>query len=130
MNWMKRFMAGRYGADQLSVTLLIVSLVLSLAASITGLPVLMYLGYIPLGLCLYRMLSRDMPRRRMENYRFAMFVSPLYSWASKKVYRIKDMKMSRYFKCPGCRAELRVPRGKGKINICCPKCKTEFIKKT
>ncbi len=130
MNWMKKFMMGRYGADQLSMTLLVLSLLLTFISSIADIPLFMYLGYIPLVLCLYRMLSRDISKRRMENYRFSIWISPLYSWFNKKVTRIKDMKTHKYFKCPGCKTELRVPRGKGKINISCPKCKAEFIKKT
>ena len=43
--------------------------------------------------------------------------------------RIKDRE-HRYFDCPKCRQPVRVPRGKGKIMITCPKCKERFQRKT
>jgi len=39
-------------------------------------------------------------------------------------------KTHRYYRCPGCRQRLRVPRGRGNIVITCPKCHREFTKRT
>lgn len=126
MNWLKRFMIGRYGSDQLSMALLIFSVLLSLVAGIARLPVLSWIGYIPLGICVYRMLSKNVQKRSMENYKFSMLVSPVYSWFKKGQRRAIESKTHRFIKCPKCKAELRLPKGKGKIIITCPKCKTEF----
>jgi len=130
MNWLKRFMMGRYGADQLSIALLILSFLLTWIARFANISVLALISYIPLGLCLYRMMSKDIPKRSMENYRFAIMMSPLYSKLKKIQHRFRDAKTHKYFKCPDCRTKLRVPRHKGKILITCPKCKTEFVRKT
>lgn len=130
MNWFQRFMAGRYGGDQLSMALLILSLILTMMANLSGVAFLGFAGYIPLGIAIYRILSRDISRRSMENYKFAMLMSPVYSWFIKTMRRLRDIKTHRYFKCPDCKAQLRVPKGKGKILITCPKCKKEFLKKT
>lgn len=130
MSWFRRIMAGRYGNDQLSMALLLLSLFLTLISSFSyNLRIFSYLSYIPLALCIFRMFSKNINKRRMENYKFSMMVSPLYSWSLKKINRLKDLKTHRYFKCPNCKQTLRVPKGKGKISITCPKCKTEFIKK-
>ena len=43
-------------------------------------------------------------------------------WSQRKDYR--------FFKCRSCRTRLRVPRGKGKLNIVCRKCGTSFQRKT
>jgi len=130
MNWLKRFMIGRYGADQLSTALIIFSVLLTLTGKLTSLSILTFMSYIPLWVCIFRMLSRNIEKRRMENYKFTMLISPVYSWIRKKTKHVKDAKTYRYFNCPNCKAELRVPKGKGKIRITCPKCKTEFRERT
>lgn len=130
MNWLRKFMMGRYGGDQLSMALLILSFLLTWIARLARLPLLAPIGYVPLGLCIYRMLSKDISKRSMENYKFAIFMSPVYSKIKKAQYRFTDAKTHRYFKCPDCKTKLRVPKHKGKIIITCPKCKTEFKRKT
>ena len=103
---LRKFMAGRYGSDRLNQCLLGAAFVLIL------------LAYIPLIWSIFRMYSRNIEARRRENAAFLRFFS-----------RLTD-KQYRYFRCPGCRQVVRVPRGKGKINIRCPKCSRQFIKKT
>jgi len=129
MNWLSRFMAGRYGGDQLSVALVIFAALLALAAEAAKIPLLVLIGYIPLGIAIFRMFSRNTSKRALENYKFAMFISPVYSRFKKASGRLRD-KTHRYFTCPKCGQSLRVPKGKGKIVITCPKCKTEFSKRT
>ena len=99
---LRKFMAGRYGSDRLNQCLLGAA----------------FLAYIPLIWSIFRMYSRNIEARRRENAAFLRFFS-----------RLTD-KQYRYFRCPGCRQVVRVPRGKGKINIRCPKCSRQFIKKT
>ncbi|NLV36827.1 MAG: hypothetical protein GXY17_09175 [Clostridiaceae bacterium] len=130
MNWLKRFMAGRYGADQLSLALLILSIVLTLIAQIARVPLLAAISYIPLALCIFRMLSRNVNRRSMENYKFSMLISPLYARFNKLRRRFSESKTKRFLKCPQCKAELRLPKGKGTIIVTCPKCRNEFRAKT
>lgn len=130
MNWLRKFMEGRYGADQLSTALLILSVILSVILRFTGVPLLSVIAYIPLGLCLFRMLSKNINRRRMENYKFHMIMSPVYAWIRKMSRRMTESKTHRFFRCPSCRAELRLPKGKGNIIITCPKCRHEFKRKT
>ncbi|MGE5605938.1 MAG: hypothetical protein ACM3YE_09625 [Bacteroidota bacterium] len=130
MRWLRKFMTGRYGGDQLSMVLIIFSALIDLIAELTKLPLLALIGYIPLGVAIFRMLSRNTAKRGLENYKFAMMISPAYSWFKKTQNRLKDAKTHRYFTCPNCRQSLRVPKGKGKIIITCPKCQTEFPKKT
>ena len=80
--------------------------------------VLSLLAYIPLIWSIYRMYSRNIEARRRENTAFLRFFS-----------RLTD-KQYRYFRCPQCGQQLRVPRGRGKISITCPKCHNQFIKKS
>ena len=113
-----RFMYGRYGPDQLNNTLLLVGVGLAIIGMLFSVPLLTVLSYFPLGYCLYRMFSRNENRRRLENQRYLQMIN-----------RLRDRE-SRYFSCPRCHQTVRVPRGRGKINIHCPKCGNQFVKKT
>jgi len=130
MNWLKRFMLGRYGPDQLSVALLFLSLLLSIVFFFFPGTILRYIIYVPFIVFLFRVLSKNISRRRAENTKFLEFWNPIASWIGKKQYRLKDSRTHKYYSCPSCKQTVRVPKGKGKIKITCPKCKTEFIKKT
>ena len=130
MNWLRRFMMGRYVVDQLSMALLILSFLLTAIAELTRLPILVFIAYVPLVISIFRILSRNMVKRRLENYKFVMAMGPVYSWFRRLQRRVKDSKTHRYFKCPNCKASLRVPKGKGKIIVICPRCRTEFSRKT
>lgn len=121
MNFLRNFMMGRYGPDQLNVALIIASFAFSLGAA--AFSYLIYVSYLLLFLALYRMLSRNIQKRRAENDRFLRFWSPLKQ-------RWKNRKTHKYFRCPSCRNTLRVPRRKGRLQITCPKCGERFIKKT
>ena len=113
-----RFMYGRYGPDQLNNALLILGASMAVIGMLFSLPVLTVLSYLPLGLCIFRMFSRNANRRRLENQRFMQLLNRLCD---------RD---SRYYSCPRCHQTVRVPRGRGKINIHCPKCGNQFVKKT
>lgn len=116
--WLRRAFGGCYGVDQLSVAILIVDLVLCTVGIFTRVSWISLLSYIPMGIVLFRMLSRNKYQRNRENRRFLQILD-----------RIKDRR-NRYFRCPKCRQMVRVPRGKGKVAITCPRCGDRFIKKT
>ena len=127
---LQQFMMGRYGADQLSRVLLFVSLGILILAMLTRWGLLYWLAFLLMGYVYFRMFSRNVQKRYAENQKFLNFRYRLVAkkdaqkkqWAQRDVYR--------YFKCPNCRQKVRVPKGKGKICITCPKCRIEFIKKT
>ena len=118
----RRFMEGRYGSDKLNTAILVAALVLVLVY--TFLPfgvikiILWIISYALMIWAIFRMLSRNTYRRYQENRRFLQFVDG-----------IRDRE-HRYYNCPTCRQRVRVPRGKGKIAISCPKCREKFIRKT
>lgn len=118
----QRFMMGRYGTDKLNMLLLVVGLVITVVNLFFNIQwlnlVLTLLGWLLLGLVIFRTLSRNTYKRYRENRKYLMLLQ-----------RIKDRE-HRYYDCPKCRQQVRVPRGKGKIAITCPKCKEKFIKKT
>ena len=118
----RNFMSGRYGTDKLGLTLLVASLVLSIAATFMGTGLLRLIFtvvyYILMFWAIFRMFSRNTYKRYEENRRFLRFFDQL-----------KD-RDHRYFSCPKCRQTVRVPRGQGKISITCPRCREKFIKKS
>lgn len=130
MNWLRNFLAGRHGTDALSVALMILFVLLSFIAQLFRWPILMLLAYLPLFLCFFRMLSRNHEKRWRENEVFLSVWRPIGHWFSVHFHRAQDSKTHRYFHCPQCKQTLRVPRGKGKIEIHCPKCGSTFVKKT
>ena len=128
-NVLQRFMYGRYGSDQLNTFLLIAYLA---ALLLSGLPERGVLEFVALGLvvwALFRMLSRNYAARRAENARFLKVIGPVARWYRLR-RTIRRDKEHRYFKCPGCGQQLRVPRGKGKITVNCRSCGASFQEKS
>lgn len=121
--WLQRFMMGRYGTDKLNIAILVAGLVASvLSVIIRFLPLvrltLLLLSYGLVAWSIFRALSRNTYKRYQENRKYLMLMQ-----------QFKDRE-HRYFDCPRCHQQTRVPRGKGKISITCPKCKEKFIRKT
>ena len=129
MNFLRRFMVGRYGADQLSIALFGLYFVLTLLRYFFLSPLFSMLVLLPLIVCFYRMLSRDIFKRSEENRRFMLKAQPVISCFQTLISQTKD-RNHRYYKCPQCRQTLRVPKGRGKIEIRCVKCGSRFIKRT
>jgi len=125
-----RFMAGRYGADQLSRFLSFAALVLIVLNIFIHSSVLWVLGLALLVLVYVRMFSKNFERRRRENERYLRIKTKLTGGFRDWTDRRKQSKDYVFFRCPGCHAMLRVPRGKGKIRITCRKCGNAFEKKT
>ena len=123
-------MVGRYGPDQLSFALFAVSVVLGILSKIWILSPLILVSYGLLIYALFRFLSRNITKRRAENDRFLRFWGPFKNKCKRKAAQFKDRKYFKFFRCPACKNTLRVPKGKGKIQITCPKCGERFIKKT
>lgn len=156
MNWFQRMMYGRYGNDILNFALLgfsiLLMVVLRIVAVFTGLFWLPWFSYLPFIACIFRMFSRNISRRSAENQAFLRFFSRFrglfagkhrgqsgnsyYGSYQSNAYsrpasaKVKKDKAYKYYRCPHCSIQLRVPKGKGKICITCPKCHTDFIKKT
>ena len=124
-----RFMAGRYGNDQLNRFLSIVTLILLVISLFT----IRFLFWIALGLLIYtyfRMLSRNIAARSAENEGFLNKTGGIRRKFRISRNRFSQRKTYAFFKCPSCHQEVRVPKGKGHIMITCPKCRTEFDKTT
>ena len=126
-------MYGRYGVDQFSRFLTFAALVLLvLKIFIKGLlgSILWYAAVILLVYAYFRMFSKNFNKRRAENAKYLKISGPIINELKNKRERFSQRKDYAFFKCPSCKAVLRVPRGKGKIRVTCRKCGTAFERKT
>lgn len=130
MNFLQKFMQGRYGTDQFSLFLLVGSLVLSIVFRIFSLSYPYIINLLILLFVFYRTFSKNINVRYKENQKFLEIIKPIRLFLKKIQRRFNNRKKYRYFTCKNCKQEMRVPKGKGKIEITCPKCKTKAIKRT
>ena len=128
-NAIQRFMYGRYGNDQLNLCLIGLYLVVYLLSAFTRVYALYWVSLVLMAVALFRLLSRNLTRRREENVRFLQAIAPLVRWFRLR-RTIRRDKEHRYFKCPTCGQQLRVPRGKGKITVTCRGCGASFQEKS
>ena len=129
-NWFRNFMAGRYGPDQLGIATLVAACVFSIAAQAARSTALYVVAYAMLFLTIFRILSHNMERRRRENDKFVRFWWPIRYKFKVLGEKLKGRRDFRFFRCPACGNMLRVPKGKGKVRITCPKCGERFERKT
>lgn len=128
-NALIRFFSGRRGMDQLNVGLLVFSIVSSLLSSILRVGLLSTLSMAAWVYALFRMLSKNIPAREKENNWFLSKYTPVASnWKQAKV-RFKNRKIYLYYRCPNCRAWLKLPRNIGEKTVTCGKCQATFKKK-
>lgn len=126
----QRFMSGRYGADELSKVFNIAVLVLLVLSLVTRYDIFYWLGIVLMIYSLWRMFSKNVTKRYEENQRFLIFRDQAAVKRANLKKRWSQRDVYRFYKCPQCKQTVRVPKGKGKICITCPKCRTEFIKKS
>ncbi len=126
-------MIGRNGQDQLNIFLLIAALVSMLLGAVVGKGVGSFLNGLALALLIiswFRMLSKNLSRRRAENAQYLRRRYQVTGWFRKQKARWDQRRDYRFFTCPSCHTTLRVPKGRGKIRIVCRKCGSSFTRKS
>lgn len=120
---MRGFMTGRYGADQLSRVYLGITMACLVISLFTKWQIFYMIGIVLLVYTYFRIFSKNISKRYEENQKFL-------NWRYQLAVKRNRRKIYRYFKCPGCKQKVRIPKGKGKVAITCPKCHMEFIRKS
>nr|WP_325181942.1 hypothetical protein [uncultured Oscillibacter sp.] len=132
-----RFMYGRNGWDQLNQALFrgyLILWVAEIAVSVllknrlvTG----VFEGalFVLMVFLFYRTFSKDLYRRRTENQKWVNWYCGIKNRSAGARARHAD-KEHKYFTCKSCKTICRVPVGKGKIVITCPKCGAQINAKT
>ena len=127
---MQQFMIGRHGGDELGRFLSVLILICLVLSIITKWGLFYWGGLFLIGYSYFRMFSRNIPKRYAENQKYlTMRYKAVAKWNLMKKH-MTESKTHRFFKCPQCKQKVRVPKGRGRICITCPKCKKEFIKKS
>ncbi|MBE5808068.1 MAG: hypothetical protein E7317_06985 [Clostridiales bacterium] len=132
---LRSFMMGRNGADQLAFASLIAGVILALLSGFTGSGVLHVLSTVGYLYALFRMLSRNIAKRQVENQRFMEFFGGTKDKTTQGWQRLKNSATYKYVSCPECKTLLRLPRkgkdGKklGSVNVTCTKCRHSFTTK-
>ena len=146
------FQQQRRGIDELSRTMLILALVLSIIGMIVSKSVgwlrivLSLLSGALLVLIVIRMTSKNFNKRYQENMKYLTYETAVKDWF-RRTFRAKsaggtyqaprakragknptwaELKQYKYLICPQCAQRLRVPRGKGRIRVTCTHCGNVF----
>lgn len=126
----QRFMMGRYGNDQLNQCLMLIATICIVLDMFTHISLFFILALVLLVLTYVRIFSRDVNRRYAENMKFLEKKDAILNRFRREKYYASQRKDFHIYTCPQCRQKIRIPRGKGRINVTCPKCRTSFIKKS
>lgn len=125
----RNFMVGRYGNDDLNKFLLWTGILFWFLALFINLRILLYLYYFCIIWALYRTFSKKIYKRQKELWAYQKFIKKPKQFINVQKRKWHDRKTHKYFRC-SCGAYLRVPKGKGKINITCNACGKVLIRKS
>ncbi len=131
-----KFMQGRYGVDELSrftmgaaLVLIILTMFITMFNRNLG-SIFDFLGIAAIVYAYFRIFSRNIQQRYAENQKYLQMTSKFRFRFNKEKNLMKQRKTHHIYSCPGCGQKVRIPRGKGKIEIECPKCHTKFVKRS
>lgn len=129
-NSIRRFLQGKNGVDILSRDLSVFALILMVLDAVLQTNLLYFLGVLVFIVAIYRICSRNITKRATENRAYIAIREKFLGWFRGKKQYSASKKQYRYYKCSDCGQRVRIPRGRGKVEITCPKCGKHFIKKS
>ena len=129
MQKLREFMYGRYGTDQLSLALVAGGFGFYVLYVFTRSRLLYLVSLVLYGIAIFRTLSKNHVKRRAENQKFMTFWYKAKNWWVGFRADFEERKTYKRFKCPKCGQKIRIPKGRGKVEIRCPKCSERFVKK-
>lgn len=128
-NWQRKinqFLIGRYGPDELYKASFLVYITIFILNLFLNYFVLTIIELLLMGLIIYRLLSKNIPKRRKENERYLKIKQKLEKKVELQKKRWRDKNTHLYKKCPQCKTILRLPLKKGIHTVKCPNCSIRF----
>lgn len=129
-DYLRKLMYGRYGVDQFSLVLMTTSIGFTVLGLLFRSQLMNFLSTVFIIYALFRTFSKNFPKRQKENTSWLYLAGISNKFFNRSVRRLKDFPHYKYYKCMNCKQTIRVPRGKGKVEIRCPKCGYSFRSKT
>ena len=131
---LNRFMQGRYGVDNfarftLGVALFVIVVGSFMRQNAAG-GVLDTVGFILIIYTYFRILSRNISARYAENQKYLQLTAKFRYWLDQQKKLWQERRYHHIYTCPKCKQKIRIPKGKGKIMVRCPKCHFEFQKRS
>lgn len=125
-----RFMQGRYGVDALSKCVVWIGFAMLILSMFLRNNIVDIIGWICIIIAYFRMLSKNISKRAAENQVYLNKTYKLRCKLASMKNRFAQGKDYHIYSCPSCKQKIRIPRGKGKIEVRCPKCGTTFVKRS
>lgn len=126
---LRHWMSGRYGMDKFGQFINIAAMIV-LILGILFSELLVSIAFAAVLYQNFRMFSRNTGARSRENLAFISMQRRLKARFQSAGQQTRQRKTHRFYRCPSCKQQLRVPKGKGQIRLTCPNCKTQFERKS
>ena len=125
-----RFMYGRYGTDSFTKFLMGAGFGVVIVSIFFNSTIVSYVGWAFIIYAYFRVFSKNHPKRYAENQAYLKYTAGIRTFIARQKHLMAKRKTHRIYGCPSCKQKIRVPKGKGKIEVRCPKCSTTFIKRS
>ena len=123
---MANFFQGRYGIDELYKFLFILFWIIAILSLFIRNPIIYLIEMLICVFMFFRALSRNIYKRQNENMKYLKIRDKVKGKINLQKRKWADRNTHIYRKCPNCKAEIRLPKKKGKHVCTCPSCKKDF----
>jgi len=125
---LRRFMQGRYGVDELAIFLIGLSVLAMFLSRMVNNYSLYYMGLVLIIWSYFRVFSKNTYKCTQQNQKYLKLKAKVIKPFEKQINLFKQRKTHHIYSCPNCKQKIRIPKGRGKVEVTCPKCHKKFSK--